>query len=68
MEETDAYRHLDKIPESLRMYAKFDTEQMARDMEAELYIVKGEDGGGLVSTSVTAYQSEGLSHIVAVTT
>jgi hypothetical protein len=32
-EETDSYRYLDEIPETIRMYVKFDAEQMARDME-----------------------------------
>lgn len=53
MEETDSYRYLDEIPESLRMYAKFDTEQMTRDMEIELYVVEAQDGG------VVCVRSEG---------
>lgn len=48
LEETDSYRYLDEIPESLRMYAKFDTEQMARDMEIELYVTEADDGGVFV--------------------
>lgn len=44
LEETDSYRYLDEIPENLRMYAKFDTEQMARDMEIELYVTEADDG------------------------
>lgn len=30
------------------MYAKFDTEQMARDMEIELYVTEAEEGGVFV--------------------
>jgi hypothetical protein len=33
LKETDFYRYLDEILERIRMYAKFDTEQMAGDME-----------------------------------
>jgi antirestriction protein len=45
LEETESYRYLDEIPESLRMYAKFDTEQMGRDMEIELHVVEASDRG-----------------------
>jgi antirestriction protein len=48
LEETGSYHYLDEIPENLRMYAKYDTEQMARDMEIELYIAEAEYGGVFV--------------------
>ena len=45
LEETEAYRYLDEIPEGLHEYAKFDTEMMGRDMEIELHFIEAHDGG-----------------------
>lgn len=45
LEETGSYEYLEQIPESLRVYAKFDTEMMGRDMEIELHVVEASEGG-----------------------
>lgn len=45
LEEAGDYAYLNRLPEHLRPYISVDVEQMARDYEAELYVVEARDGG-----------------------
>jgi antirestriction protein len=48
LQDGDAYRFMDYLPESLRPYVTVDIEQLASDMEMELYVAELADGGVFV--------------------